>query len=398
MPNSEKPFPSAPAQGPLTSRRLFLAGSTALLAAGCSANIPGFDSGPGQQPSQTTLGSGSVKVGLILPLSASGGVASVAATLKNAAEMALAEFSQPNIQLIVKDDRGSPEAAATAAREVIADGAELILGPLLAANVRAVAGVAQPAGKPVIAFSTDAGAAGRGVYLLSFMPEPEVERIVAHAAAQGRRSFAALIPENAYGQVTMGRFQQAVASAGGRVVALERVSSGAAQMDGPVGKVAAALGQADALFIPGGADVLAPALSRLATAGAQLGRVKLIGTSVWNDSRVFQIPQMNGAWFAAPDAAGFNAFAQRYQARFGAAPARVGTLSYDAVSLAAALVRTQGAQRFSESILTNPSGFAGADGVFRFRADGTNDRALAIMEIRGNSAVVIGAAPRSFGA
>ena len=52
MPNSDKPFPSAPAQGPLTSRRLFLAGSTALLAAGCSANIPGFDGGPGQQAQQ----------------------------------------------------------------------------------------------------------------------------------------------------------------------------------------------------------------------------------------------------------------------------------------------------------------------------------------------------------
>jgi ABC-type branched-subunit amino acid transport system substrate-binding protein len=116
---------------------------------------------------------------------------------------------------------------------------------------------------------------------------------------------------------------------------------------------------------------------------------------VWNEARVFAVPALQGGWFAAPDNRGFNAFAGRYRARFGTDPTRLATLSYDAVSLAAALARTQGSQRFSEEVLTNPAGFAGADGVFRFRSDGTNDRSLAVQEIRTTGPVTVSPAPRA---
>jgi branched-chain amino acid transport system substrate-binding protein len=47
--------------------------------------------------------------------------------------------------------------------------------------------------------------------------------------------------------------------------------------------------------------------------------------------------------------------------------------------------------------LTASSGFAGIDGVFRFRADGTNERGLAVMRVTGSGGQVIAPAPRSFG-
>jgi ABC-type branched-subunit amino acid transport system substrate-binding protein len=109
------------------------------------------------------------------------------------------------------------------------------------------------------------------------------------------------------------------------------------------------------------------------------------------------VPAIQGGWFASPDTAGFNAFAGRYQQRFNAAPTRTATLAYDAVSLAAALARTQGSQRFSEAVLTNASGFAGADGVFRFRPDGQNERGLAVLELRNGQIVTVNAAPRDLG-
>jgi hypothetical protein len=112
---------------------------------------------------------------------------------------------------------------------------------------------------------------------------------------------------------------------------------------------------------------------------------------------VFQVKALQGGWFAAPDASGFAGFAERYRSRYGSDPTRVATLSYDAVSLAAALARTQGSQRFSETVLTNQSGFAGADGVFRFRQDGTNERALAVLEVRGSAAVTVSPAPKNLG-
>jgi len=111
---------------------------------------------------------------------------------------------------------------------------------------------------------------------------------------------------------------------------------------------------------------------------------------------VMALRQLDGAWFSAPSPDGFRAFAQRYRARYGTEPARTASLAYDAVALVAQLVKTQGANRFSEEVLTNRAGFAGVDGVFRFRNDGTCERALAIMEIRGGTATVIQPAPPNF--
>src|SRR3954447_26122015 len=89
--------------------------------------------GPQQQP--LAVGTGQVKVGLILPLSAAGNAGVAALSMKNAAEMALAEFNNPNLQLLVKDDGGSASGAQQAAQQVLDEGAELILGPLFASAV-----------------------------------------------------------------------------------------------------------------------------------------------------------------------------------------------------------------------------------------------------------------------
>jgi ABC-type branched-subunit amino acid transport system substrate-binding protein len=400
----------APLRSRLPRRAVVLGGTglATLALAGCAGGglpgFPGFDTGPSAEPAPTgpaapadTLGTGQVKVGLILPLSAAGQGAVAGNALRNAAELALSEFQGAEIQLLVRDDQGTAAGAQAAAQQVISEGAELIIGPLFAGAVQAAGQVARGASRPVIAFSTDASVASRGVYLLSFLAETEVERIVDFASQQGKKSFAALIPETAYGRVVEGQFQQSVAKRGARVVAVERYAAGrAAEAIGRLARVAGgATPQADAVLLPEGAEGLPAVAQALQTAGINLSRVRPLGTGVWNDPRVFRIPQLAGGWFAAPDATGFNAFATRYRARFNSDPTRIATLAYDAVSLAAALTRTQGSQRFAEATLTNASGFAGTDGVFRFRPDGTNERALAVMEVRSGAFVTVSAAPRS---
>jgi ABC-type branched-subunit amino acid transport system substrate-binding protein len=391
----------------LCRRTLLSAGLLATLTA-CNSlsGLPGFDSTKPTQPVPTqtaaattgqTIGNGSVRVGLVLPLSAGGQGALVANALRNAAEMALAEFQGANLTILVKDDRGTTEGAQAAAQEAVAEGAEIIVGPLFAPTVQAVGQVARAANRPVIAFSTDTGVAAQGVYLLSFLAENDVDRIISHAIAQGRRSFAALVPDTSYGKVVEAAFQQAAGARGARVVAIERYQQDAGKIREAVGRLAPALAQSDALLLPEGADFLTVIAQALQATGYDPRRVKPLGTGVWNDARTFAIPQLQGGWFASPDAAGFNAFATRYQARFNAPPTRTATLAYDAVSLVAALARTQGTQRFSEAVLTNPSGFAGADGVFRFRADGPNDRGLAVLEVRNGTSVTVSPAPRELG-
>jgi ABC-type branched-subunit amino acid transport system substrate-binding protein len=343
-----------------------------------------------------TVGDGHVRVALVLPLSAQGNAGVAAQSMKNAAEMALAEFKSPNIQLLVKDDGGTPQGAQAGAQQAISEGAEIIIGPLFAQSVSAVGQAARARNIPVIAFSTDASVAARGVYLLSFLPETDVHRIVDFAITRGKRSFAALLPDNAYGTVVEAAFQQEVSRRGGRVLALEKYPLDPNRMAEAVRRVSQAANQVDSIFIPDGADAVPQVVQALATNGVNLKRVQLLGTGLWDDPRVFSSAALEGGWYAAPEATGFRNFSGRYRARYGQDPVRTATLAYDAVALVAALVKTQGPQRFSEQVLTNPSGFSGIDGVFRFRPDGPNERGLAVMRVTPSGGQAVSPAPHSF--
>ena len=374
------------ASAAILSRRRSLAGllaTTAALVAGCSGNSQYLSSAPPPQsmqaaPGATTIGTGEVKAALILPLSASGNAGVAGQAMRNAAEMAIAEFNSPNIQLLVKDDGGTAEAARQGAQQALDEGAEIILGPLFAQSVSVVGQVARSRNIPVIAFSTNANVATSGVYLLSFLPETDVERIVHYAVSTGKRSFAAMVPDNPYGSVVEAAFKQAVSRRSAQIVAIEHYPHDKAGMAGPAHNVAQAVSRADALFIPDGGDAVPDVVAALTTAGVNTKKIQLLGTGLWDDPRIDANPALDGGWYAAPDAAGYHNFAARYRAKFKQDPVRTATLAYDAVALIAALVKTQGPQRFSQPVLTNVSGFTGIDGLFRFRTDGTNERGLAV--------------------
>ncbi|HYY83126.1 MAG TPA: ABC transporter substrate-binding protein, partial [Beijerinckiaceae bacterium] len=111
--------------------------------AGVQEAAPGGTLGAGE-----TIGTGSVKVALVLPLSGPGQAQVAAVSLRNAAELALAEFQGPDLTILVKDDAGTPEGAREATRQALAEGAELIIGPLFAGSVRAAGQVARQANRP----------------------------------------------------------------------------------------------------------------------------------------------------------------------------------------------------------------------------------------------------------
>ncbi len=394
------------------TRRASLAGlltGAAVLLSACTGISLGDMFGSGSQPpppqagavppqaAPGQIGEGQVRVALILPLSATGNAGLAAQSMKNAAELALAEFNSPNVQLLVKDDGGSAPGAQAAAQQAIDEGAEIILGPLFAQSVGAAAQAARARGIPVIAFSTDANVAARGVYLLSFLPESDVDRVVDYAVANGKTSFAALLPDSAYGSVVEAAFKQAIARKNARIVALERYVPDKLKMQDPVKIVAQAAARADVIFIPDGADIVPMVVQALAANGVSK-RVQFIGSGLWGDDpRISAEPSLQGAWYPAPNTEGFRAFAGRYKARYGQDPVRTATLSYDAVALVAALVKTQGPQRFSEETLTNPSGFAGIDGIFRFKTDGTNARGLSVLRVTPQGGQVVSPPPRAFG-
>ncbi len=342
------------------------------------------------------IGSGPIHVALILPLTSPSGASQIGVSMRNAAELALAESGSSELTLLVKDDRSSTDGARQAAQDAVGEGAQLFIGPLFAANVREVSGIAHGAGKPVIAFSTDPSVAAAGTYLLSFPIDGKVNRVLDYAVSQGKKSFAVLAPENGASAASLAAFaafQSHAGDIGVRVQSVERYPAG--KPGDAVKRVAAVAPQIDGIFIADDANGMGAMSAALTANGIDSRKIQLLGTDAWEDPRTMALPALQGAWFAAPDDAGFRNFAQRYRAKYNSEPHRLASLAYDAVSLAAALPRVQGANPYSDAVLTDPKGFTNVDGFFRFRSDGRVERALAVYQIGNGSKSIIDAAPRS---
>jgi ABC-type branched-subunit amino acid transport system substrate-binding protein len=363
-----------------------------------SFNGPVIPTGPAQPVTGETLGNGTIRVALLVPLSANGNAAQIALNLRNAAQLALRELPSSDILVMVKDTGGTADGAQAAAIEAISQGAELILGPLFAQEVPAAAAVARSAGVPMVAFSTDSTVAAPGVYLLSFLPRSDVQRIIPYAASHGYTAIAALLPDNAYGTVVEAALRETIGATGARLVAVQRyaLDRGAMQVSAEAVADIILAGQADAVFMPDGGDATPFLAQILAAKGVDLDSIKLLGSGQWNDDRIKNESTLVGGWYPGPETAGFDSFSSRYASAYGARPPPTAGLGYDATILAAGLAATQGAARFAPSSLTNPNGFRGIDGAFRFFSDGTNQRALAVFEVSRDGARVIDPAATGF--
>ncbi len=379
--------------------------------------------------------SSTVRVALLAPLS--GPYGKLGEAMLNAAQLALFEFSNDRFELLVHDTGGNPEGALEAARMAIGDGAALILGPLLAPSVRAVAALTRAADVPVIGFSSDRTIAGGGVYTMGFFPESEVNRLVRYATSRGLARFAALAPDNAYGQTVIGALRRQAEALGVAVTRVQFYDPALEDFSGVVRDLAdydsrrgALLAQRRALAdrddeistralrrlaklqtigdLPFDALLLADGGKRLLAIAALLPfydidpkKVRMLGTGQWDMPGLGAEPALLGGWYAGPPPAARAGFVARYEKVYGAVPPRLSTLAYDATALAAVLSRAgdgkAGRPDFSTAALTAASGFWGRDGIFRFRPDGTVERGLAVLQVEPRGQKIIDPAPQAFG-
>jgi ABC-type branched-subunit amino acid transport system substrate-binding protein len=360
-------------------------------------------------PMAGRLSAGSqVKVAILLPLS--GDRANLGRAMQRAAEMAVLEQGARNLQLLTFDTRGAPEGAAAAAEQALQQDAKLILGPVFADEVRAVR---ERAGGRVniVAFSNDAAVAGGGVYLLSFSLKQQVENVIGYAARNGRKRIGVIAPASDFGnQVTA--MARDVASKNGAEVTRTgtykpdtmevtddiKSFAGATGVDrkGKVGRVAPL--DFDAVLIADGGTKLRMVASLLAYYDVDPDKIRYLGTGRWDDKSLRRELSLRGGWYAAPDPVAFEKFAEKYKGAHGDEPPRIATLAYDAVALAATIAKKQEGFDYGAQTLTDPAGFAGIDGIFRFTPDGLSERGLAVVEIGRDEVKVVGEAPRSFAA
>ena len=371
-----------------------------------------------------------VRVGLLLPLS--GANAELGKAMLNAAQMAVFDFADKRFELLTHDTKGTPQGAVRAATLAVGDGASMILGPLLSASTRAVGPVAQAANVPVVAFSSDRSVAGGGTYTMGFLPSAEIKRIIAFARSKGVRRFAALAPDNVYGETVVTAFEDAVAANGGTVTWVQFYDPHAESFDDAVRALANYRARRQSLLaqrrelkgredevsrralrrlgrlqtigeLPFDALLVADGGKRLQSVAALLPfydidpkKVRMLGTGQWDVPGIGAEPALIGGWFAAPSPTARTDFVAAYRETYGAAPPRLATLAYDAAALAAVLARGKDGPDFSARALTVPRGFWGRDGIFRFLPEGVAERGLAVMKVGRQGAEVISRAPEAF--
>jgi branched-chain amino acid transport system substrate-binding protein len=350
---------------------------------------------------------GPPKVALLVPLS--GANAQLGQAILDAAQLALFEAPGERLTLVPRDTGGNAEGAAKAARAVIADGAKLIIGPLLAAEVETVKPIARDAHVDVIAFSTVTELAGGNVFLMGFLPRQEVVREVGQAREHGLTRFAALAPNSPYGHLMADALRD-VASTSGAVVtrvefydpraadatpAVQRLLPGSAAV-ATTGDAAPGAPSFDALLLPEGGARLKEIAREVKDAEVGAKPAQLLGSGLWDVPDIGSEPALVGGWFAASPPEARQSFAARFRATYGHDPPRLASLGYDAAALAAVLAQADGAEPFSQQALLNPNGFTGVDGLFRFTPGGLVQRGLAVLEVEPQGDVVISPAPQSF--
>lgn len=336
-----------------------------------------------------------VRVALLLPLS--GPTGELGQAMLNAAEMALRDAAGPNFELIPRDTGGTAAGARQAAQDAISQGSELVLGPLFSSSVGPAAQAAAPYGVNLIAFTTDASVAGGNAFVMGFLPSQQVERVVAYGVQRGVNRYAVLAPNTAYGNLIASTMTSVAPRYGASVTVTRNYPAEGRDYSPEVESLAASAGSFDAVMLP---DVglrlrqVAPLIPYFGMRNTQL-----VGTGQWDGAGVDIEPALHGAWFAAPPPnlrAGFEA---QYESLYGSPPPRLATLTYDAVALAVSLSQgaSAGTARFDSVSLTNPNGFIGLDGPFRFDANGLSERGLAVLEVTEEGSVVVDPAPASFG-
>ena len=342
------------------------------------------------------LGTGQTRVALLLPLSAPGNGAAIATQYRNAAEMAIETRGPHTMELVVKDTGGTAAGAIARTEEAVREGSAVILGPVFSGSVTSTASVARPAGRSVIAFSSDPAAASSGVFLMSFLPDQVVDRTISYATNIGLTNIVAILPQGAYGTLVERQLKATLTARGGTLLGLSRYTYSNESVVAAVQEILPAIQEADAVFIPDGGTAPTAIARVMQSEGVVLRDKRLIGTGQWRSADL-KSAYLQGALFADMDEVRFESFKERYRERFGMDPTVNAGLGYDAVAMTADLLATRNPAAFSARNLERASGFSGVTGTYRFLSDGRSERGLAIYQVQEGQAIVVDPAPQAPG-
>jgi ABC-type branched-subunit amino acid transport system substrate-binding protein len=342
-----------------------------------------------------------VPVALLVPRGGSASDDLLAKNLENAARLAIRDLGGVKIDLRVYGTAGKADKAATAAAQAVADGAKIIIGPVYgeAANAAGVAVAAS--GVNVLSFSNNTTIAGGNVFVLGPTFENTADRLVSYAKRAGKDKIVILHANDIGGQLGRNAIQQAISAQGATLSGSVEYALSQESVRAAVPKVKAAMQStgATALFMTANSSTALPLLAEmLPAAGITNQTSQYIGLTRWDiPAQTLALSGIQGGWFALPDPGASAAFVARYSAAYGERPLDIAGLAFDGIAAIGSLVKNGNKNALSTASLTQGAGFKGANGIFRLRADGTNQRGLAVATIRNNQVVLLEPAPQAFG-
>ncbi|MEM8849990.1 MAG: penicillin-binding protein activator [Pseudomonadota bacterium] len=365
--------------------------------AACNVAVPGPLGGAG---GGVTSGSGPTQVALLVPYgSARGSDTAVAQSLENAARLAAADLGGSTVSITVYPTQGTAAGASAAASQAVGAGAQVILGPLYADNAAAAGVAAAQSGVPVLSFSNNTSIAGGNVWVLGNTFENTARRVLQFAASQGRNRVLVTHGTNEAGQVAATAVSAAAPGTGAQITGTMGYEL---SQEGIIAAVPTIAAQArstgsNAVFLTGNTAGDLPVISQLLIdAGIGGEEFRYLGLTRWDiPADALGLPGLQGGYFALPDPAPLQQFNSRYSGAYGTSPHPLAGLAYDGMAAIGA-ISGRGAT-VGRNTLTSNSGFAGTNGIFRLRGDGTIQRSLAVAQIVNRQAQVVSPAPRSFG-
>ena len=376
------------------TRGVFLSGALALAA--CQPiSIGGGTSGGG--PAIDT--SVPVPVALLVPKS-SGSAGTIATSLENAARLAIADLTSVKIDLRVYDTGGSTEQAVALAQKAVAEGAQIILGPLFADAANAAGNAVAGQNVNVLSFSNNASIAGGNVFVLGPTFENTANRIMSFAKRQGKTKVLIAHPNNVEGEFGRNAVQQAASRNGLAVASINGFEFSQTGVVAVVPQIKAAIDStgADTLVLTSNSAGALPLLAQmLPEAGVSALNVQYAGLARWDvPAQTLELPGLQNGWFAMPDQGMIQNFQARYMQAYGTAPHQLAGLAYDGIAAIGALVEAGDKKALTIDALTQGAGFQGVAGAFRLRPNGTNERALSVAMVRDKQVVIIDPAPTKF--
>jgi len=348
-----------------------------------------------------------VVVALMVPLSSGNSVTDqLAQNMVNAANMAVRDLNGANIDLRVYETGGNAEMATAAANRAVADGAQIMVGPLYSASTAAIAPIAAQAGINVLSFSNTTSVAGGNVFIMGVTFDTIADRLVRQSVSEGKTNIAIVYQAGVSGESGKGSIERAIVRNGANLTTAVSYPLNLTEMGEAASGIAENLrasGSNAVFFTDSPLRGLGFITASLASNRFRTKRdAQFMGLSRWDSSNeVLVTPSLQGGWFAVPDPGLTLQFETRYQLAYGIDAHQLSGLAYDGIAAVGAMIsaaRASGENNaFSAQRLTDPAGFAGVTGIFRFKADGTNERGLAIMKVENGVTTMISPAPRSFG-